>query len=106
VLWASAFLSAIVDNIPFVATMIPLIKNMAPALGGEANIQPIWWCLSLGACLGGNGTLIGASANLTVAGISERNGVPFKFLTYTLYAAPMTLVSIAICNVYVWWRYF
>ena len=106
VLWASAFLSAIVDNIPFVATMIPLIKNMAPALGGDAAIQPVWWCLSLGACLGGNGTLIGASANLTVAGISERNGVPFKFLTYTLYAAPMTIVSIAICNVYVWWRYF
>jgi Na+/H+ antiporter NhaD/arsenite permease-like protein len=106
VLWASAFLSAIVDNIPFVATMIPLIKNMAPALGGEAAIQPVWWCLSLGACLGGNGTLIGASANLTVAGISERNGVPFKFLTYTLYAAPLTVVSIAICNVYVWWRYF
>ena len=106
VLWASAFLSAIVDNIPFVATMIPLIKSMAPAFGGEANIQPLWWCLSLGACLGGNGTLVGASANLTVAGISERNGVPFRFLTYTLYAAPMTLVSIAICHVYIWWRYF
>jgi Na+/H+ antiporter NhaD/arsenite permease-like protein len=106
VLWASAFLSAIVDNIPFVATMIPLIKNMAPAFGGPEHIMPLWWCLSLGACLGGNGTLIGASANLTVAGISERNGVPFRFLTYTLYAAPMTVVSIAIANVYVWWRYF
>jgi Na+/H+ antiporter NhaD/arsenite permease-like protein len=106
ILWASAFLSAIVDNIPFVATMIPLIKSMAPAFGGAEHIQPLWWCLSLGACLGGNGTLIGASANLTVAGISERNGVPFRFLTYTLYAAPMTIVSIAICNVYVWWRYF
>jgi Na+/H+ antiporter NhaD/arsenite permease-like protein len=106
VLWASAFLSAIVDNIPFVATMIPLIKNMAPAFGGPEHIMPLWWCLSLGACLGGNGTLIGASANLTVAGISERNGVPFRFLTYTFYAAPMTVVSIAICNVYVWWRYF
>jgi Na+/H+ antiporter NhaD/arsenite permease-like protein len=106
VLWASAFLSAIVDNIPFVATMIPLIKNMAPAFGGPEHIMPLWWCLSLGACLGGNGTLIGASANLTVAGISERNGVPFRFLTYTLYAAPMTVVSIAITNVYVWWRYF
>jgi Na+/H+ antiporter NhaD/arsenite permease-like protein len=106
VLWASAFLSAIVDNIPFVATMIPLIKNMAPAFGGPEHILPLWWCLSLGACLGGNGTLIGASANLTVAGISERNGVPFRFITYTLYAAPMTIVSIAICNVYVWWRYF
>jgi Na+/H+ antiporter NhaD/arsenite permease-like protein len=106
VLWASAFLSAIVDNIPFVATMIPLIKNIAPAFGGPEHIMPLWWCLSLGACLGGNGTLIGASANLTVAGISERNGVPFRFLTYTLYAAPMTVVSIAMANVYVWWRYF
>jgi Na+/H+ antiporter NhaD/arsenite permease-like protein len=106
ILWASAFLSAIVDNIPFVATMIPLIKAMAPAFGGPEHITPLWWCLSLGACLGGNGTLIGASANLTVAGISERNGVPFRFVTYTLYAAPMMAVSVAICNVYVWWRYF
>ena len=77
ILWASAFLSAIIDNIPFVATMIPLIKSMAPAYGGADKIEPLWWCLSLGACLGGNGTLIGASANLTVAGIAERNGVPF-----------------------------
>ncbi len=106
ILWASAFLSAIVDNIPFVATMIPLIKNMAPALGGAQNIEPLWWTLSLGACLGGNGTLIGASANLTVAGIGERNGVPFRFVTYTLYAFPMMVVSVAICHVYVWWRYF
>ena len=106
ILWASAFLSAIVDNIPFVATMIPLIKNMAPSFGGADHIQPLWWCLSLGACLGGNGTLIGASANLTVAGIGERNKVPFKFITYTLYAFPMMVVSVAICNLYVWWRYF
>ncbi|MGH6728510.1 MAG: SLC13 family permease [Pseudolabrys sp.] len=106
VLWASAVLSAIVDNIPFVATIIPLIKSAAPALGGDANIQPIWWCLSLGACLGGNGTLIGASANLTVAGIGERNEVPFRFLTYTLYAFPMMVVHVAICHLYIWWRYF
>ncbi len=106
ILWASAILSAIVDNIPFVATMIPLIKTMAPAYGGLDNIQPLWWCLSLGACLGGNGTLIGASANLTVAGIGDRNGVPFRFITYSLYAFPMMLVSIAIAHVYVWWRYF
>jgi Na+/H+ antiporter NhaD/arsenite permease-like protein len=106
ILWASAFLSAIVDNIPFVATMIPLIKSMAPAFGGAQHIEPLWWCLSLGACLGGNGSLIGASANLTVAGIGERNGVPFRFLTYTLYAFPMMVVSVAICNLYVWWRYF
>jgi Na+/H+ antiporter NhaD/arsenite permease-like protein len=106
ILWASAFLSAIVDNIPFVATMIPLMKNMAPAFGGPDKMEPLWWCLSLGACLGGNGTLIGASANLTVAGIAERNGVPFKFITFSLYAFPMMIVSLAISHVYVWWRYF
>jgi Na+/H+ antiporter NhaD/arsenite permease-like protein len=106
ILWASAVLSSIVDNIPFVATMIPLIKNMAPAFGGPDAILPLWWCLSLGACLGGNGTLIGASANLTVAGIGERNKVPFSFVTYSLYAFPMMLVSIAISHVYVWLRYF
>jgi Na+/H+ antiporter NhaD/arsenite permease-like protein len=106
ILWSSAYLSAIVDNIPFVATMIPLIKSMAPAYGGPDKIEPLWWCLSLGACLGGNGTLIGASANLTVAGLAERNGVPFRFVTYALYGLPMMTVSIAICHVYVWWRYF
>jgi Na+/H+ antiporter NhaD/arsenite permease-like protein len=106
ILWASAFLSAIIDNIPFVATMIPLIKSMAPAFGGADKIEPLWWCLSLGACLGGNGTLIGASANLTVAGIAERNGVRFRFVTYAFYGMPMMLISVAICHIYVWWRYF
>ena len=66
ILWASAILSAFVDNIPFVATMIPLIKAMAPTFGGPEGLMPLWWALSLGACLGGNGTLIGASANLVV----------------------------------------
>jgi Na+/H+ antiporter NhaD/arsenite permease-like protein len=106
ILWGSAFLSAIIDNIPFVATMIPLIKNMAASYGGADKIEPLWWSLSLGACLGGNGTLIGASANLTVAGIAERNGIPFRFLTYTMYAFPMMLVSVVISHVYLWWRYF
>ncbi|TMQ76497.1 sodium:proton antiporter [Candidatus Accumulibacter phosphatis] len=106
ILWSSAVLSAIVDNIPFVATMIPLIKSMASAFGGEEALMPLWWCLSLGACLGGNGTLIGASANLTVAGIAERNGIPFRFMTYTRIAFPLMLIHVGICNVYVWWRYF
>jgi Na+/H+ antiporter NhaD/arsenite permease-like protein len=106
ILWASALLSALIDNIPFVATMIPLIKSMAPAYGGADKIEPLWWCLALGACLGGNGTLIGASANLTVAGVAERNGIPFGFVKFMLYAMPMMLVSIAICHLYVWWRYF
>ena len=106
ILWASAILSAIIDNIPFVATMIPLVKSMAPALGGADAIQPLWWCLSLGACLGGNGTLIGASANLTVAGIAEREGINFSFWTYTKLAFPLMLISVMISHVYVWLRYF
>jgi Na+/H+ antiporter NhaD/arsenite permease-like protein len=106
ILWISAALSAILDNIPFVATMIPLIKNAAPAYGGPSQIDPLWWCLALGACLGGNGTLVGAAANLTVVGIAERNGVRFSFLRYLAYGLPMMVVSIAICQVYVWLRYF
>jgi Na+/H+ antiporter NhaD/arsenite permease-like protein len=105
VMWASAVLSAIVDNIPFVATMIPLIKAMAPTFGGPEGLMPLWWALSLGACLGGNGTLIGASANLTVAGIAERNGIPFRFLTYTKTAFPLMLIHVAISHVYLLWRY-
>ncbi|HKF61329.1 MAG TPA: ArsB/NhaD family transporter [Dongiaceae bacterium] len=105
VLWASALLSALIDNIPFVATMIPVIKGMAPSLGGEQAVQPVWWALSLGACLGGNGTLIGASANLTVAGVAERNGIAFGFLTFLKFGLPMMLVSIAISMVYLLLRY-
>ena len=105
ILWASALLSAVVDNIPFVATMIPVIKSMGPSLGGAGALQPLWWALALGACLGGNGTLIGASANLTVAGVAERNGVPFGFMPFLKLAFPMMLVNIAISMVYIYLRY-
>ena len=105
ILWASAFLSAIIDNIPYVAAMIPLIKALGPSFGGSAAITPLWWALSLGACLGGNGTLIGASANLAVAGIAERNGIEFGFWTYTRHAFWLMLISVAICHVYLWLRY-
>jgi Na+/H+ antiporter NhaD/arsenite permease-like protein len=106
ILWSSAIISALIDNIPFVAAMIPLIKVLAPSFGGDEALLPLWWALSLGACLGGNGTLIGASANLTVAGIAQRNGVRFDFLTYTKYATPLTIVSLAIAQIYLWLRYF
>ncbi|MDG4582829.1 MAG: ArsB/NhaD family transporter [Candidatus Competibacter sp.] len=105
ILWSSAILSAIIDNIPFVATMIPLIKAMAPTFGGPEGLMPLWWALSLGACLGGNGTLIGASANLVVAGFAERAGQPIRFVQYTLLAFPIMLLSIAISTVYLYWRY-
>jgi Na+/H+ antiporter NhaD/arsenite permease-like protein len=105
ILWVSAVLSAIIDNIPFVATMIPVIKNMAPTFGGDQALLPLWWALSLGACLGGNGTLIGASANLTVAGIGERAGVPFRFVEFAKIAFPLMLLSIAISHAYLACRY-
>jgi Na+/H+ antiporter NhaD/arsenite permease-like protein len=105
ILWASAILSAIVDNIPFVATMIPLIKSMAPTFGGPDALEPLWWALSLGACLGGNGTLVGASANLTVAGLAERAGHPIRFVPFMKVAFGLMLLSIAIANVYLLIRY-
>ena len=105
ILWASAVLSAFIDNIPFVATMIPLIKAMGPTFGGEGALLPLWWALSLGACLGGNGTLIGASANLVVAGLSERAGTTFRFVEYMKVAFPLMLMSIVICHVYIVARY-
>jgi Na+/H+ antiporter NhaD/arsenite permease-like protein len=106
ILWGAAILSAIIDNVPFVAAMIPLVKALAPELGGDQALLPLWWALSLGACLGGNATLIGASANLAVAGIAQRHGVRFDFLGYTKFAAPLTIMSLAICQLYLWLRYF
>ena len=74
ILWSSAVLSAAIDNIPFVATMIPLLKTMEEALGGREAMMPVWWALSVGSCFGGNGSLIAASANVIVAGIAAREG--------------------------------
>ncbi|HLO76441.1 MAG TPA: ArsB/NhaD family transporter [Magnetospirillum sp.] len=105
ILWASAILSAVVDNIPFVATMIPLVKSMAPAMGGPEGLKPLWWALSLGACLGGNGTLVGASANLTVAGLAERAGHPVRFIPFLKVAFGLMVLSIAIANIYLWLRF-
>lgn len=102
VLWASALLSAVIDNIPFVATMIPIIESLGPMFGGPEALEPLWWSLVLGACLGGNGSLIGASANLAVAGFAERAGYPIKFLRFMLLAFPLMLVSIAMSTVYVY----
>lgn len=106
ILWASAIASAFIDNIPFVATMIPLIKDMAGPLGGADAITPLWWALSLGACLGGNGSLIGASANVVVAGMAAKNGHPMSFIKFTKLAFPLMLISIFISTVYMYLRYF
>ena len=105
IIWVSAISSAIVDNIPFVATMIPIIKSMAPTFGGADQLMPLWWSLALGACLGGNGSLVGASANLIVAGFAERAGYRIHFLKFMLIAFPLMLVSIVIATIYVYFRY-
>ena len=97
ILWVSALLSAILNNIPFVATMIPIII----ALGASGmDVFPLWWALSLGVCLGGNGTLVGASANVVMTAISEREGYPISFRHFFKECFPITIVTIGISTVY------
>jgi Na+/H+ antiporter NhaD/arsenite permease-like protein len=103
VLWMSALISAFVDNIPFVATMIPLIKEMGHL--GIQNLDPLWWSLSLGACLGGNGTLIGASANLVVAGLAAKDGHHISFMKFLMVGFPLMIISILISSLYIYFRY-
>lgn len=102
VLWVSAIVSSFLDNIPFVATLIPMILTMQ-AQG--INVVPIWWALSLGACLGGNGTLIGASANVVLSGISKNHGYPVSFGQYFKIGFPMMLLSVAVCSVFLLIRF-
>ena len=103
ILWMSAIASAFIDNIPFVATLIPLIKDMGAM--GITNLDPLWWSLSLGACLGGNGTLIGASANVVVASMAAQRGQQISFLGFMKIAFPLMLISIVISSAYIWLRY-
>ncbi|MEK0317237.1 ArsB/NhaD family transporter [Cohnella sp. 56] len=103
ILWLSAIASAFLDNIPFVATMIPMIQEMGTM--GVSNLEPLWWSLALGACLGGNGSLIGASANLIVAGMAAKEGYPIRFVQYLKIGFPLMLLSIALSSVYVYVRY-
>jgi Na+/H+ antiporter NhaD/arsenite permease-like protein len=105
VLWFSGIFSGIVDNIPFVATMIPLIENIGSKLS-QASILPIWWALALGACLGGNGTLIGASANIIIANFAKKSGEKIRFTEFLKYSIPITIVSLLISSVYIILRYF
>ncbi|EKX99792.1 SLC13 family permease [Selenomonas sp. oral taxon 138] len=103
ILWMSAIASAFIDNIPFVATLIPLIQDMGQM--GLTNLDPLWWSLALGACLGGNGTLIGASANVVVASMSAQRGRPISFLGFMKVAFPVMIFTIIVSNIYVVIRY-
>ena len=103
ILWVSAIASAFIDNIPFVATMIPLILSMGKMTG--MDITPLWWALSLGACLGGNGTAIGASANVVAIGMADREGYRITFGHYFKIAFPVMLITIVISTVYIYFVY-
>lgn len=103
ILWISAMVSAFLDNIPFVATLIPMI--LAIQSEGGMDVAPLWWALSLGACLGGNGTLIGASANVVLSGISNKNGYPITFMSYLKVGFPMMILSVVIAMGYLLLRF-
>lgn len=115
IMWFSAFASAIVDNIPYVATMNPLIIDMAkqlwPDLSGiqlshHPDLIPLWWSLALGSCLGGNGTAIGASANVIVVGMAEKAGRKISFIRFLAYGMPIMIMTVVISTLYVWLRYY
>jgi len=105
-LWGSAFLSAIVDNIPYVATMSPVVAEMVNSNGNTSQSQVLWWALALGADLGGNATAVGASANVVVLGIAERAGKPITFWQFTKYGLVVTVITVALAMPYLWLRYF
>ncbi|HLC16578.1 MAG TPA: ArsB/NhaD family transporter [Thermodesulfovibrionia bacterium] len=123
IMWFSAFASAIVDNIPYVATMNPLVIDMAQTLAdspehtewyGKTGIQllqhpllmPVWWSLALGACLGGNGSAVGSSANVIVVGMSEKAGRKITFMRFMAYGMPVMIMTVIISTIYVWLRYY
>lgn len=115
-LWFSAISSAIVDNIPFVASMIPLVTDTAHAVlpAGmdfksvvqHSTLMPVWWTLALGACLGGNGSPVGASANVITIGLAEKAGYPISFKKFIIYGVPITFETIILSTIYIWLRYY
>lgn len=103
ILWVSAIASAFIDNIPFVTTMIPLIIHLGAI--SEMNLNPLWWALSLGACLGGNGTIVGASANVIAAGLSNKQGHKITFRKFLFESFPMMILTIAFATIYLFIKY-
>jgi Na+/H+ antiporter NhaD/arsenite permease-like protein len=118
ILWFSALFSAFLDNIPMVISMIPVIQTIIPAFAAQMGLdpageetrllisEPLYWSLALGACLGGNGTIIGASANVVVTQIARRNFYPFSFFHFMKYGFPIMILSVALSSIYIVLRYF
>ncbi|MCJ7533987.1 MAG: ArsB/NhaD family transporter [Anaerolineales bacterium] len=100
-IWLSAVASGVVDNIPYTATMIPVVENLGLAM----PVGPLWWSLALGACLGGNATLVGAAANVVVANLAGKSGQPISFGFFLRYGVIVTFMSLVLASLYVWVRY-
>ncbi len=104
ILWASGILSGFVDNIPYTATMAPMIYQIQ-LVEGAAYAHPLWWCLSLGACLGGNMTIIGAAANVIVSETAAAHGKPISFMKYLKYGVLITFISLVMSSIYIYFRF-
>ncbi len=104
IIWCSGILSGIIDNIPYTATMAPMLSEIQAQMGADYT-YPLWWCLALGACLGGNMTIIGAAANVIVSETAAGKGHPIKFMYYLKYGVLVTLISLAISTAYIWVRF-
>jgi Na+/H+ antiporter NhaD/arsenite permease-like protein len=104
ILWSSGIISGIIDNIPYTATMSPMLVEIQKTMGGEYTI-PLWWCLSLGACLGGNMTMIGAAANVIVSENSSKEGHPIKFIQFMKFGLIVVGISLAISTIYIYLKY-
>jgi citrate transporter len=104
ILWASGFISGIIDNIPYTATMTPMLLAIQKTMGADYT-YPLWWCLSLGACLGGNMTIIGAAANVIVSETSAHNGYPIPFMKFLKYGVITMIISLVISSVYIYLRF-
>ena len=104
ILWASGFISGIIDNIPYTATMTPMLLEIQKTMGADYT-YPLWWCLSLGACLGGNMTIIGAAANVIVSETSAHNGYPIPFMKFLKYGVVTMIISLVISSAYIYLRF-
>ncbi|MBQ3642313.1 ArsB/NhaD family transporter [bacterium] len=105
ILWGSGILSGIIDNIPYTATMAPMIQEIE-LLNGKDYVTPLWWCLSLGACLGGNLTIIGAAANVIVSENANKHNVPINFFRFMKYGIAVVFISLTLSSGYIWIRHF
>jgi Na+/H+ antiporter NhaD/arsenite permease-like protein len=114
-LWMAGLLSSVMGSVPVTIAMAPILTTMIPPLTGQVGeplffdlpeAQPLWWSLALGACLGGNGTLFGAPANVVVSQIANRNHYPVSFFSFMRYGIPITLMTLTLSSIYIWLRYF